>query len=210
MCVFVLLSASTIAQNDYQAEIGLSTGGSYYLGDANSKLFNNMQFVYGGLFRYNFNSRFALRAEFTRVTKIIGNNNSFSNDTINVGDICAEYNFFDLENLSNNKFSKPFSPFIFGGLGVMTDVYNKQKSPEPCISFGVGMKVKIAERWNLIGEWSNRLLMFSDNMENNPKFDNLNNLNGSNIFNNDLLSTLTVSLTYDFWKRPCKCLRNIH
>ena len=41
--VFTLVSVQLAAQDEYHAEIGVNGGGSYYLGDANSQLFNNMQ-----------------------------------------------------------------------------------------------------------------------------------------------------------------------
>ena len=207
LIVWTTISVNTFAQDNYRAEIGVSGGGSYYLGDANSKLFNNMNFTYGAFLRYRIDPRFAVKAEFTRITKLVGPNNSFVNDTINVGDICLEFNFFDLENNPFNRHSRIFSPFIFVGAGMMTDLYINQKHPEPFIPFGVGMKVKLAERWNFIAQWSNRLLLFSDNMENNPKYDNPKGLNGSNIFNNDLLSTITVGISFDFWEKRCNCLK---
>jgi hypothetical protein len=205
LCVFCIVATNSFSQDEYRAEIGLAGGGNYYIGDANSQLFNNIQLAYGAFFLYRLDQRFALKAEFTRIPKIIGQNNSFVNDTINVGDICLEFNFFDLENNPYKRFSKKFSPFIFAGAGFMTDLYDKQKLPEPCLSFGVGMKIKLAERWNFNAQWSNRLLLFSDNMENNPLFNNTNNLNGNNIFNNDLLSTVTVGISFDFWEKQCKC-----
>ena len=206
LCVFALFSANSIAQNEYQAEIGLSSGGSYYLGDANNKLFNNMQFVYGGFLRYNFNPRFALKAELINTSVVVAKYNI--NNALFAADLCGEFNFFDLEQNTSNRFSKSFSPFIFAGVGMMTDLYINQKFPEPSFPFGIGVKVKLAERWNLTGQWSNRILLFSDNMENNTNFSNPNNLNGSNIFNNDLLSTITVGISYNFWEKPCKCLNN--
>src|ERR1035437_650882 len=205
---FCLFTVNSFSQNEYRAEIGLAGGGTYYLGDANSQLFNNLQFSYGAFFRYRLDQRFALKAEFTRVPKIIGRNNSFVNDTINVGDICLEFNFFDLENNPYKRFSKIFSPYIFSGFGVMTDLYDKQKLPEPCFSFGIGLKVKLAERWNFNAQWSNKLLLLSDNMENNPLYNNKNKLNGSNIFNNDLLSTVSVGISFAFWEKNCKCANN--
>ena len=42
-------------------------------------------------------------------------------------------------------------------------------------------------------------------MENKPELNDLNKLNGTNIFNNDLLSTLTVGISFDFWMKQCDC-----
>jgi len=55
--------------------------------------------------------------------------------------------------------------------------------------------------------WTNRL-MFSDNLEGLEgagKFDNPAELNGSNIFNNDMLSTLSIGITFNIWKKKCDC-----
>ena len=39
----LIFAANTIAQTDYNAEIGVSVGGSHYLGDATNKPFTNIQ-----------------------------------------------------------------------------------------------------------------------------------------------------------------------
>jgi len=204
-----LFSANVFSQINYHAEIGVFGGGSYYIGDANSQLFDNMQQTYGGFFRYNLNPRFALKAELTKVNKIVGPNNSFVNKTVNIGNLCAEFNFFDLEIDESNRFGKQFSPYIFTGIGGVTDIYLKQKAPKVCLPFGVGIKIKLADRWTLVAQWEN-MLLFSDNLEANPKYNNTNNLNGSNIFNNDLLSTITVGISFNFWEKRCNCLNNTY
>lgn len=234
--VFVFISSRLSAQvtslDEYKAEIGIDGGSSYYLGDANSKLFNNMHFSYGAFFRYIINPRFALRAEFNRTNNVIKPSPDPKNQ-LNSSDICAEFNFFDFEKNPYKQFSKTFSPYIFLGLGMMTDVYLGQTAPEISCPFGLGMKVKLAPRWNLNIQWSNKLLLpifkhkgkyyddngvvlqtdgikiyHADDMEDNlPNF-GLNDpyaLNGSNIFNNDLLSTLTVGISFDIWKKNCNC-----
>jgi len=48
--------------------------------------------------------------------------------------------------------------------------------------------------------WTNRL-MFSDNLEGVDKLNDNDQLNGSNIFNNDMLSTLSIGITFNIWKR---------
>ena len=226
MLIFFYLQAS--AQDEYRAEIGLAGGGAYYLGDANKMPFRNTQLNYGGFLRYRFNNRIALRAEinntkikgnYTGKTKLTNNDSiiSFENSNIYAADLCAEFNFFDLEQIKKTRLSKIFSPFIFAGVGLMNYPYSirkivepysdsiQKKILEPCISFGIGFKVKLAERWNLNAQWSNRLLLFSDQIEGITELANPNKLNGSNIFNNDMLSTLTIGVSYDIWKKQCDC-----
>ena len=201
------------AQDVYRAEIGLTGGGAYYLGDANNVPFRNTQFNYGGFLRYKFSPRIALRAEINS-TKIAGEypdanniNNSipFENSTIYAADLCGEFNFFDFEQSKNNRLSKLFSPYIFAGLGVMSDMYAGQTFPEASTTFGIGFKLKLVKRWNLNIQWSNRLLLFSDQIEGVDVLNNPTGLNGTNIFNNDMLSTLTIGVSYDIWKKTCDC-----
>ena len=205
--VFGLISVQLSAQDEYRAEIGINGGGSYYLGEGNSTLFTNMQPAFSGFLRYRFDPRFAARIELTGAT-VAGT--GFTKNPVWATDLCGEFNFFDFEKNQYKRFSKTFTPYIFGGVGLMTGVYKGQTSPEFGLPFGVGLKVKIANRWNFNVQWSNRL-MFSDNLEGTSKpeisdtFNNLNSLNGSNIFNNDLLSTVTVGISFDFWKKECDC-----
>ena len=201
-----------LEKDEYKAEIGIIGGGSYYLGDANSQLFNNMQLIYGGMFRYVIDARIALRAEFSSadIAGIYNDQNSLKSfkKTIYSADFCGEFNFFDLEKNPYKQFSKPFSPYIFTGFGGMTGLYATQKLPEVSWVFGLGMKVKLVKRLNLNIQWSNKLLLNSDYMEGKIALNNPAKLNGSNIFNNDLLSTVTVGISLDIWKKPCNCLNN--
>ena len=215
---FLILSTFSSAAQDqphdrdvYLAEAGLTAGGSYYLGDANKSLFYNMQPSYGALFRFILNKRIAFRAELN--SALIKGDYSYLNTTIRLnnpvysGDINAEYNFFDLENNQLNRFSKIFSPYIFAGLGMMNYSYNHQKQYKPHYSFGVGMKLLLTDRLNLNLQWSNKLLL-SDQIEGIQSLNNPGNLNGNNILNNDLLSTITVAVTYSFWTKKCNCMNS--
>ena len=192
-------------EREYNAEIGVLGGGAYYLGDANHTLFHNMTPAYGGLFRYRFDTRFAARAEFTRASIVDGKDELEFDNTINVFDVCGEFNFFDLENNPNRRFSRIFSPYIFVGLGAMNYLYEDNLQVTMSLPFGVGMKVKLGNRFNLNAQFSNRLL-FADNLEGRWEFNNVYKLNGSNFLNNDMLSTLTIGITFDIWRKKCDCV----
>ena len=212
LCILGTSFIQSSAQDNYLAEIGIVGGGSFYLGDANNQLFQNTQPAYGAFLRYKFDTRLALRAELNRTT-VAGTFQNVSNQVINffnpvyAVDLCGEFNFFDLQKNEYQRFSKPYSPYIFAGLGLMTDLYVGQKLPGISIPFGVGMKLKLNDRWNLNAQWSNRILL-SDHMEGIDQLNNPYGLNGSNILNNDILSTITIGLSYDFWKKPCNCNNN--
>jgi len=198
---FTKVSAQAL-KDDFHAEIGVAGGGSFYLGDANSIMFKNMQPAYGVFFRYKFDPRLALRVELNG-TKIVWNGNTAGNQ-INTFEACGEFNFFDLEDNPNKRASRIFSPYIFGGPGLMNFEYDGKNIIKPAIPFGVGFKVKIADRWNIDAKWTTRVLL-SDEMEGLPALNNLYHLNGSNFTNNDILSTFSIGISYDIFKKECDC-----
>jgi hypothetical protein len=205
LCIFGLLFTYVSAQDEYKAEIGLIGGGAFYLGDANKILFHNSQLTYGGFARYHIDSRISIRGELNNAT-IGGVGYNFTNQ-ITAGDITGEFNFVDLELNPYKRLSKPFSTYIFGGVGMMTYIYNNKRQFKPSYVFGLGLKYKFADRWNLNAQWSQKLLL-TDQMEGLSAYNNLNGLNGSNIFKNDLLSSFTLGISLDVWEKPCDCKNN--
>ena len=203
-CILITLYMNISAQENYRAEIGIAGGSAYYLGDANSQLFKNTTLTYGALLRYKLNPRIAFRAEWNKA-KVVWTGNTVGNN-VNALDICGEFNFFDLEKNEYKRESRIFSPYIFAGIGVANYSYINNSTYTPTIPFGVGMKVRLNAHWNLNAQWSNRLLM-SDKLEGIALLNNPNNLNGTNFLNNDLLSTATIAISYNFWKKKCDCLR---
>lgn len=204
ICILIAFWMNISAQDDYRAEIGIAGGGAYYLGDANSQLFRNTTFTYGALLRYRLNTRIAFRAEWGKA-KVVWVGNSVGNN-VNAFDFCGEFNFFDLEKNEYKRESRIFSPYIFAGIGVANYSYINNSTYSPTIPFGVGLKVRLDSNWNLNAQWSNRLLM-ADKLEGIALLNNPNNLNGTNFLNNDLLSTATIGISYNFWKKKCDCLR---
>ena len=201
--VFALVSGQLAAQDEYHAEIGVNGGGSYYLGDANSQLFNNMQFAYSGFFRFCINPRLAAKVE---IANTVVSGTGFRNRAL-ATDVCGEFNFFDLEKNEYKQFSKTFSPYIFGGFGGVVykgNELNNSQNFSMSIPFGIGMKVKLGHRLNFNAQWTTRLLL-ADNLERLKTLNNNPELNGTNPFNNDLLSTLTIGLSFDIWRKRCDC-----
>ena len=74
------------------------------------------------------------------------------------------------------------------------------------IPVGVGLKWKFAERWQLQLAWQHQLYVLNgDGLEGNPKsgtainpLDNSYDLNGVNILNNDVTSTITIGVVFEF------------
>lgn len=194
------------AQEDtYFAEIGVHGGSSYYLGDANNVLFKNAQLSYGLIYRQKFNPRLAAHLSWNSATvagkgSIDNVNNISFNNRVNAFDLAGEFNFFSYERKEYLPFSKTFTPFIFAGVGGALGNSVATMS----LPFGVGFKMMLGDRLNLNIMWSNRL-MFNDNLEGKADFNDHAGLNGTNIFNNDMLSTLSVGITLNIWKKKCDC-----
>lgn len=223
--ILYALTISVRAQDDpYRAEIGFQTGLNLYSGDVNtvadlssySKNLTNIKPDIGFLFRYRFNRRFAARIgyDYTAVKGTYSFTDQTSthrvalNNPLHVFELCGEFNFFDLENNPYKRFSKRFSPFIFAGVGgVLMPDYQRTESNSnytSTIPFGVGVKWKIAERWNFNVLFTNRLLL-GDHLEGLSEFDNPAPKTTANPMNHDLLSGVSVGLSIDFWARDCDC-----
>lgn len=63
----------------------------------------------------------------------------------------------------------------------------------------MGFKFKISSRWNFNAQWGFRWIS-ADDIEAQEPLNNYYQLNGSNPFNKDFVSTLMVGLTFDFLK----------
>ncbi len=198
------------AQNEYRSEIGILGGGSFYMGDANNKLFANNQSAFGLIYRQKFDTRLSITGTWNN-TRVVGTGGGVTFDNpINAFDLCGEFNFFDYDDKIYKPNSKKHSLFIFAGIGGMVFPYTNLTDTKTTFMFsypvGLGYKFMLGERLHLNFIWSNRLLL-TDKMEGVFPLNNVNGLNGSNIFNNDLLSTFSVGLTYNIWKKGCKCLQ---
>ncbi len=200
-CIFGLFNTFLSAQTVYLAEVGFNGGGSYLIDDMNEIPFINPKIDFGVTYRHNFNQRFSAHAEWNSSNFDYDPTGIKKNTEVNMIDFCGEFNFFDLIKRDYKPKSKSFSPYIFTGYGVALTENTIKSFPFGVgyIPFGIGFKYKMGNRINLNGKWAHRILL-NDNIEGitGP-------LNGTNLLNNDLLSTYTIGISYDFWERPCDC-----
>lgn len=201
-CIFSLFITQLSAQTNYLAEIGINGGGSYMLDDINGTPFKNPKFDFGIIYRQNFNERLSAHAEWNSTSlDSYSINNEMSPISLNTIDLCGEFNFFDLIKKEYKPMSRSFSPYIFTGIGMAFTPNTVSAFPfgTGYIPFGIGLKFKMGNRFNLNAKWAHRL-MFNDNIESitGP-------LNGTNFLNNDVASTYTIGISFDFWERPCDC-----
>ncbi|HNX89512.1 MAG TPA: DUF6089 family protein [Paludibacteraceae bacterium] len=216
--------------NVYTGDINTVAKPDYFLQNM-----QNMQPDFGMYFRYRFNPRTALRLGYDYSTE--NGAYRFSDfagprtldQQLHILDLTGEYNFFDLENNPYKSYSKKISPYIYAGLGIILlpdaeSFFNKKYSPS--VPFGFGVKWKITERWNLNVQWSNHFCL-GDNLEGikDLEYGELIHIspngrpiwnegiipdwfNRINPMNNDLLSGLTLGISFDFWKKGCDCKKN--
>jgi hypothetical protein len=124
ICAFAL--SPTFAQ---RSEIGGFVGGSFYLGDLNpTGLFSQTHVAVGTVYRYNLNTRWALRGNvfWGTVTaddeKHKNERNLSFRSRISEFSIQGEINFLPYFTGSRTKYG--FSPYLFGGVGIF--VFNPQ------------------------------------------------------------------------------------
>ena len=151
-------------------------------------------------------------------------------------DLTGEYNFFHFGLDEHDVRMHPVTPFIFLGVGMTAHnvlASNKRDYPfvgwktaadgtckyhEPAfamyIPVGVGLKWKFASRWQLQLAWQHQIYVLNgDGLEgviaqNAPdKFNDSYQMNGSNILNNDIVSTLTVGLVFEFVRDKKICVQ---
>lgn len=206
-----------------QAGLGYYTGDAARLfGKWDENSLRYVREAYGAVARYKFDERWALRlkGQRQRIAYSYGDT-KYNHPTWNV-DIAAEFNFFRLGMNPYVAGLKRISPFIF--LGVGTNIANGQATIEGeeatykiqspyklgvYFPLGIGVKWIFARRWQLQAAWQYQVHLFSK-LGNSNKFmsgdaveglSDLNNpyeMNGSNFMNNDLTSSLTIGIVYEF------------
>jgi hypothetical protein len=228
LAVLVLLPASTL-NSQWKVEAGPYIGISWYNGDLNpSKQFYNIHPAFGGLLRYVFNDRLALRGnvliagvsgEYPAKDVYLPENNpdnySFKRDLLDIA-MLFEINLFSFDNPSLKK--SAFTPYMAFGVGSVfyerytedNGSHNEKPSFVLSLPFGAGVKWKAGDRLNLGAEWTLRKI-FADDLD-VVGFDN--SIDGSNpigfsnttiTHNNDWCSVFGVYATFTILGRRDKC-----
>jgi hypothetical protein len=202
----LMVSGVTFAQP--KANIGIFAGTAYYMGDINpNRHFYRSSLSLGGLYRYNLNTRIALRfnAYYARLSgsdldfpKILHPDRPFRPAMFNTSLLDAalqiEFNFLPFTpNLGNWAYTPYISAGIAGAL--ITSSRNFASIP-----FGIGAKVNLTSRISAGAEWSFRKT-FTD------RIDGIRNPSetGSLLHNNDWYSFLGVFITFKFFNFAADC-----
>ncbi|MDR1980408.1 MAG: porin family protein [Tannerellaceae bacterium] len=220
--VFMLLLTglfTVLRAQEYKYEIGGMAGGAFYMGDVNKgALFKDMNPAFGGVFRYNANFRWAVKADLMwgRVSGTTaggeqvfpGNAEAlFRRDFFELGGQ-VEFNFFAYSDKYAYANTKRLSPYVLLGLGMTVAPGKGQTFAGLNLPLGVGVKYKVRNRINLGCEFTFRKL-FGDNFDvtddSNAILDNPYGIDGSVLKNRDWYSLLTLSVTWDFGPRSRPC-----
>ena len=219
VALFLCMGLSAYAQGQpYLCEIGLQGGCGYYVGDAAQHIFMHPREAYGVHFRYKFTKRWAIQAKVSgqRITgydyTMDGRklDTKWQNQLINV-DVMAEFNFFRFGEANRyDKRIKPYTPYIFLGIGA--GVYGANGENKPIfnhamayIPLGIGFKWKFHDCVGLNIAWQHNIYM-ADNLESRESLDNKYQMNGWNWMNCDLTGMLTAGIVFEFGraKAPCR------
>ena len=205
----LFFAISTTAFSQTKAELGFFGGVAYYLGDINpNKQFYSNSVALGGIYRYNFNSRYSLRAGML-FSGLSGEDKDFDNsyqkargasfdtDLVDLS-LQVEFNFQPFWSPKKSK-SQIMVPYVTAGIGYIAP---SSTSSSFTIPMGLGLKTNLGGRWTAALEWSFRK-SFTDELDH---LDDPNGLNKSNlIHNNDWASFFGVMISYKLFPDNEEC-----
>ena len=230
---FVIFLSLFFITNFYSQknELGFFFGNSNYIGDIGPTTyvnpFQNANYVYGIMFRKNFNDRVAARVSFSQSD--IGSSDNWKSsvdfrkqrgkdfkNTISEFSLGIDFNFFNFD-LSENYFQ--MTPYIHSGinffrsssLNYVTGVnkaveYNKNSSFSVPIT--VGYKIKPFNNM-ILGIEVTANHSFTDNLDGSSPVFEIVNPNSQESFGSNLSQDWYVftvfTLTYIFGNEPCYC-----
>ena len=206
-----------MAQEDgYLMEIGLGGGGSFYMGDVNSKLYSNTNGVFSVMARYNVNPRFSLKADLAAAgisgssenaySVLPGDELKFSRTVYDFG-VQIEWGFcgYGMEGWSG---CHRLAPYGLVGVGLSFAPKPAQNDFAANFPIGLGIRYKLSERVNMGLEWTMRFST-SDRLDVTQTYGtSLQDpfmIKGKGVKNKDSYSFTMLYVSFDIFKRPCHC-----
>ena len=211
MCCIVAAKAQTAT---YKFDIGAQLGMSGYIGEANtSNIFKHPGFDGELSSRYIGNTRWAIRGVFStfglsgntaELDNVLPGNASysFSSQVFDLG-ARGEFNFLPYGIGETYKRLRRCTPYVTVGIGVAMARTGGKTYAAPTIPMGLGLKFKVAERWNLGLEFT-MTKAFNDHFD-SPDLADLNQIKVDFYKNTDWYSRLTIGVSYEFGRRCETC-----
>ncbi len=223
--LFLLVNVLCLSAISQTAEVGVFGGGSFYMGDLNPKVpFHNTKMALGGIIRYNFDQRLAVRLD-GKYGKLTGDNRDFDyyshmadsgqfNVNVLAISMIGEWNYLDYFIGSKSSW---FTPYLFAGVGFHMPTLAKDqgerdngvehtmvqgtKAEESALKdfifpFGFGIKLALTKRIGVNLDWT-MVKTFNDDIDKQVEFtpENKQWTNGST---NDWYSFAGITLLYKF------------
>lgn len=203
------LSCLRAQEAEYKMEFGIMGGGSFYLGDANYHTFYKNTKPAAGVFaRYNLNPRMALKFDLgyggisgdathikNKFPENMADKLKFSSSVYDLG--CQyEINFWGFGTGTGYKGHKRLVPYIQAGLGfTVCNTFTMN------IPVGLGIKYKVAPRWNVGLDWTMRFSL-------SDKLDGIKDpyeIKSGFLKNKDSYSWTMITVSYDMFQKLRKC-----
>lgn len=201
-------------ESPYKFDFGGGLGVSGYLGDANrSSIFKHPGFTGEIGARYVADARWAFRGLLGLATlsgdtadmdNVLpgGAQYSFSS-TVYSADVRAEFNFMPYGIGETYKRLSRWSPYVTLGAGVCMASVGGSVYAAPMLPMGVGVKYKISQRINLVGEFT-MTKVFGDKVD-GAVLSDLTGIKTKFFKDTDWFSRLAIGVTYEFGERCATC-----
>ena len=215
--LFITLVCISTLVNSQIHEIGITLGGSNYIGDIGRETFiYPNSYAIGGIYKYNLNPRMAFRGNLTyfKLTDDDANSKNiarqmralnFTNTLIEVA-AGIEFNYFDFDLSGRDKTHTPYILLQVAAMNYKVAVsgtpenYKYENKTAMSIPFGLGYKTKIFGKLAGAVEIGMRYT-FSDDLDyNNP---DIETLTFGNPNNNDWYVFSGINLVYTFGRPSC-------
>lgn len=220
--MLLAMNASAQDQPEYRLELGAGAGLVAYQGDFSNSLVKGMRPIGEVVVKYKPNPRMAwgLNVGYGKLTGSSKNadthypevtESSFKTSLVDVG-LRFEYNFWPYGTGREYYGAKRLTPFIAIGLGVsyaspdyeQGGEHTKKPAAAGQMPVGLGIKYKMADRWNIALEW---MMHFTGG----DRLDGISDpygIRSSGLFKNtDCYSITALTVTYDLWAK-CKTCHN--
>lgn len=223
ICLWLIASTGMAQEEpEYRLELGAGVGLMAYEGDFNGNLLKGLRPAGTLVAKYKMNPRMAwalnlgygsLKGSSTRAgtwfPDMTEHTADFSTSLVDMS-VRYEYNFWPFGTGREYLGARRLTPFVAIGLGLtfanarLTQDGEQSKSSTVAgqLPIGIGVKYKLATRWNLAVEW---MMHFTGG----DKLDGVKDpygIESSGMFKNtDCYSALTVTITYDLWERCRTC-----
>jgi len=209
--LLLLFASPAMAQevDEYAFEVGLMGGSSFYMGDANFSFYKGLKPAGGVYGRWNINPRQALKFDVlyagiegdatslaTKYPEAEGQKWAFDSSVWDLS-LTYELHFWGYGIGGTYKGHHRLTPYIAFGLGATVG----KNASTANIPVGIGLKYKLAPRWNVGLDWSMHF-SFSDDLDG---IKDPYNISSGLLKNKDSYCLTMLYVSYDFGAKCISC-----